>query len=239
VAAILREDGVEVLLGSAARRVAPAGAGVELTVAGKGGERTLVGSHLLVATGRTPNSDRLNLGAAGVAADRHGNIQVDERLATTVPGIYAAGDIKGGPAFTHISYDDYRILKANLIDGGDRTTAGRLVPYTVYIDPQLGKVGLGEEEARAQGRDIKVLTMPMSSVARAVEVDETRGLMKAVVDGASGKILGFAMLGIEGGEIMSAVQLAMQGGLPATALRDGVFAHPTLAEALNNLFAQL
>lgn len=239
VAAIMREDGIEVLLGTAARRVAAVDGQVQLTVAGPAGERTIAGSHLLVAAGRTPNSDRLNLGAAGVATDRHGNIQVDERLATTVPGIYAAGDIKGGPAFTHISYDDYRILKANLLEGGARSTSGRLVPYTVFTDPQLGRVGLGEEEARAQGRAIKVATMPMSSVARAIEVDETRGLMKAVVDAESGQILGFAMLGIEGGEIASAVQLAMLGRLPYTALRDGVFAHPTLAEALNNLFADL
>lgn len=239
VAAILREDGIEVLLHSDARRVSPgADGGVQLTVTTPDGKRTLDGSHLLVAVGRTPNSDRLNLAAAGVATDKRGNIVVDERLATNVPGIYAVGDITGGPAFTHISYDDYRILKANLLDGGERTTRGRLVPYTVFIDPQLGRVGLGEEEARAQGRDVRVLTLPMSQVARAIETDETRGLVKAVVDARTDQILGFTMLGIEGGEIMSAVQLAMQGGLTASALRDSVFAHPTLAESLNNLFAQ-
>jgi pyruvate/2-oxoglutarate dehydrogenase complex dihydrolipoamide dehydrogenase (E3) component len=238
VAAILREDGIQVLLHSEARRAARAADGrLRLTVATPDGERTLEGSHLLVAAGRTPNSDRLNLAAAGVATDRRGNIQVDERLATNVPGIYALGDITGGPAFTHISYDDFRILKANLLDGGARTTQGRLVPYTVFIDPQLGRVGLGEEEARAQGKDVRVVTMPMSHVARALEVDETRGMIKAVVDAQSDQILGFAMLGLEGGEIMSAVQLAMQGGLTAGALRDSIFAHPTLAEALNNLFA--
>ncbi|NTU81317.1 MAG: mercuric reductase [Chloroflexales bacterium] len=240
VAAILREDGVEVLLSSAARRVARAADGrVLLSVTTPDGERVLDGSHLLVAAGRTPNSDRLNLAAAGIATDQRGNIVVDERLATNVPDIYAVGDVTGGPAFTHISYDDFRILKANLLEGGDKTTRGRLVPYTVFIDPQLGRVGLSEEGARAQGRAVKVVTTPMSSVARAIEVDETRGLMKAVLDAQTGQILGFAMLGIEGGEIMSAVQLAMQGGLPATALRDSVFAHPTLAEALNILFAQV
>jgi pyruvate/2-oxoglutarate dehydrogenase complex dihydrolipoamide dehydrogenase (E3) component len=240
VAGILREDEIEVLLEHATRRVEPAPAGgVLLTVAGPAGERSIAGSHLLVAAGRAPNSDRLNLAAAGVETDRHGNIVVDERLETSAPGVYALGDIKGGPAFTHISYDDYRIIKANLLDGGQASTAGRLVPYTVFIDPQLGRVGLGEEEARAQGRDVKIAKMPMSSVARALETDETRGLIKAVVDAKSGQILGFTMLGIEGGEIMSAVQLAMLGKLPYTALRDAVFAHPTLAESLNNLFAGL
>lgn len=238
VAAILREDGIEVLLNSAAQRVAQGNAGsVQLTISTPDGERTLTGSHLLLAVGRTPNSDRLHLAAAGIATDKRGNITVDARLATNVPGIYALGDIKGGPAFTHISYDDYRILKANLIDGADRTTQGRLVPYTVFIDPQLGRVGLSEDEARAKGRPFEVMTLPMASVARAIEVDETRGLMKAVVDRESKQILGFTMLGIAGGEIMSAVQIAMLGGLPYTALRDGVFAHPTLAESLNNLFA--
>jgi pyruvate/2-oxoglutarate dehydrogenase complex dihydrolipoamide dehydrogenase (E3) component len=240
VAEILREDGIEVLLNSAAQRVAPTADGrIALTITTPAGERTLAGSHLLVAVGRTPNSDRLNPAAAGIATDKRGNIIVDERLATNVPGIFAVGDITGGPAFTHSSYDDYRILKANLIDGADRTTAGRLVPYTVFIDPQLGRVGLSEEEACAQGRNVQVATLPMANVARAIEVDETRGLMKAVVDAESGQILGFTMLGIEGGEIMSAVQLAMLGGLPYTALRDGVFAHPTLAESLNNLFASV
>jgi pyruvate/2-oxoglutarate dehydrogenase complex dihydrolipoamide dehydrogenase (E3) component len=237
VAEILREDGIEVWLNSTAHRVRRSGDDVALTIATPDGERTLAGSHLLVAVGRTPNTDRLNLAAAGIAVDKRGNISADERLATNVPGIYVIGDIKGGPAFTHIAYDDYRILKANLLDGGDRTTNGRLVPYTVFIDPQLGRVGLSEAEARRQGRSIQVVTLPMAHVARAIEVDETRGLMKAVIDAESEQILGFTMLGIEGGEIMSAVQMAMMGGLPYTALRDGVFAHPTLAESLNNLFA--
>ncbi|GIW02046.1 mercuric reductase [Roseiflexus sp.] len=240
VAAILREDGIEVILNSDARRVERnAGNSIVLTVTTPDGERTITGSHLLVATGRVPNSDRLNLAAAGVAVDRRGNITVDERLATNVPGIYAVGDVTGGPAFTHISYDDFRILKTNLLDGGDRTTQGRMVPYTVFIDPQLGRVGLSEEAARALGYEVRIATLPMSSVARAIEVGETRGFMKAVVDARTDQILGFAMLGIEGGEIMSAVQLAMQGGLTAATLHETVFAHPTLAESLNNLFARL
>ena len=152
-------------------------------------------------------------------------------------GVWALGDVKGGPAFTHISYDDYRIIETNLLDGGDASTADRLVPYTVFIDPQLGRVGLSEAEAREQGYDVRVAKMPMNYVARAIEMDESRGVMKAVVDGGSGKILGCAVLGIEGGEIMAMIQIAMMGELPYTNLRDGVFAHPTLAESLNTLFA--
>lgn len=240
VAAILREDGVEVLLASPARRVAPGeGGAIELTVQAPSGERTLAGSHLLLATGRVPNTERLDLSTAGIETDDRGFIRVDERLETNVPGVYAVGDVTGGPAFTHISYDDFRILRTNLIQGGAATTTGRLVPYTIYIDPQLGRVGLSEAEARRQGRAIRVATMPMSHVARALEVDEPRGFMKAVVDAESDQILGFACLGIEGGEIAAMVQIAMQGHLPYTALRDGIFAHPTLAESLNNLFASL
>ena len=145
--------------------------------------------------------------------------------------------MRGGPAFTHISYDDYRVLKANLLENGAATIADRLVPYTVFIDPQLGRIGMTEEEARASGRPIRVATMPMSSVARALEVDESRGFMKAIVDTETSQILGAAILGIEGGELMAMLEIAMLGKLPYTVLRDGIFAHPTLAESLNNLFS--
>ncbi|MGH2615997.1 MAG: mercuric reductase [Thermomicrobiales bacterium] len=239
VAEILREDGIDVLLDTEARSVDPAAAGVRLTVVGPDEERSLTGSHLLTAVGRAPNTDRLGLDMAGVKTDKRGYIKVDERLATNVPGIYALGDVTGGPAFTHLSYDDFRILRTNLIDGGDATTTGRLVPYTVFIDPQLGRVGMSESEAKEQGRAIRIAKLPMSGVARAVEVDESRGFLKAVVDAESGQILGFAALGLEGGEIMALAQVAMMGKLPYTALRDGMFAHPTLAESLNNLFATL
>ncbi len=200
------------------------------------GERTLTGSHLLVAAGRAPNTDSLNLKATGIEVDGRGFILVNDRLETTVPGIYALGDVKGGPAFTHVSYDDYRILRSNLLEGGDASTTGRLVPYAVFIDPQLGRVGLTEKEARAQGLDYRVAKIPMSWVARALETDETRGLMKAIVDAKTGQILGAAILGIEGGEVMAVLQMAMMGGVPYTTIRDGVFAHPTLSESLNNLF---
>jgi pyruvate/2-oxoglutarate dehydrogenase complex dihydrolipoamide dehydrogenase (E3) component len=240
VADILREDGLEVLLNAEARHVEQTGDGtICLTVRTSESEQTFRGSHLLVAAGRTPNTDRLNLQAAGVQLGKRGTIPVNERLETNVPGIYAVGDVNGGPSFTHISYDDYRILTTNLIEGGSAATTGRLVPYTVFIDPQMGRVGLSEDEARQQGRKIRVARMPMSYVARALEVDEPRGMMKAIVDGETDQILGCAVLGIEGGEIMAMMQIAMLGKLPYTALRDGVFAHPTLAEALNNLFDAL
>lgn len=237
VLAILGEDGVQVQLNSKATRVAKAGEGVELTIESAGASQTIAGSHLLVAAGRVPNTDLLKTSAAGLAADRNGFLQVNSRLETSVPGVFALGDIKGGPAFTHISYDDFRIIRANLLEHRNASTAGRLVPYTVFIDPQLGRIGVTETEARAAGRKIRVAKMPMNHVARALELDESRGIMKAVVDAETSQILGAAVLGIEGGEVMSQIQVAMMGKLPYTALRDGIFAHPTLAESLNNLFA--
>jgi pyruvate/2-oxoglutarate dehydrogenase complex dihydrolipoamide dehydrogenase (E3) component len=232
---ILREDGIEIVLSAQANRVSQSGKNIRLEVKSRS-QSTLIGSHLLVATGRTPNSDALNLAAAGIQTCDDGFINVNDRLETTAEGVYALGDIKGPPAFTHISYDDFRIIRANLIEKKAASTKDRQVPYTVFIDPQLGRVGLSEREARAQGRKIRVAKLPMTHVARALEVDETRGFMKAIVDGESNQILGAAILGIEGGEIMSALEIAMMGKLPYTALRDGTFAHPTLAESLNNLF---
>ena len=236
---ILRQDGVEVLLNAKATRVNRAGMSIRLEIASGGDSTTLVGSHLLVATGRIPNSDSLNLSAAGVETSDQGFIQVNDRLETSAEGVWALGDIKGGPAFTHISYDDFRIIRANLLEKKAASTQGRQVPYVVFIDPQLGRIGLTEKEARAQGRNIRVAKLPMSHVARALEVDETRGFMKAIVDAETNQILGAAVLGIEGGEIMSALEIAIMGKLPYIALRDGTFAHPTLAESLNNLFTAM
>jgi pyruvate/2-oxoglutarate dehydrogenase complex dihydrolipoamide dehydrogenase (E3) component len=238
VAEILHGDGVEVLLDTEAQGVRQdESGGIRLTVNEAAGERTLSGSHLLVAAGRPPNTDLLNLEAAGIETDERGFVEVNERLETNVPGVYALGDAKGGPAFTHISYDDYRVIEANLLNGENVTITDRLVPYTVFIDPQLGRVGLSEAEAREQGRDVRVASIPMSYVPRALEMAESRGMMKAVIDGETSEILGCAILGVEGGEIMAMIQIAMMGKLPYTALRDGVFAHPTLAESLNKLFA--
>jgi pyruvate/2-oxoglutarate dehydrogenase complex dihydrolipoamide dehydrogenase (E3) component len=240
VANIMREDGLEVLLDTkpvSVKQLSPGN--IQLTVQTKTGERTLNGSHLLMAAGRVPNTDWLNLDAAGIQTDKRGFIQVNDRLETNVPGIYALGDVKGGPAFTHISYDDFRIIRTNLLEKGNVNIHDRLVPYTVFIDPQLGRIGLSETEARTQGRNIKIAKMPMNYVARALEIDESRGFMKAVVDADTGQILGAAVLGIEGGEIMAILEVAMMGKIPYTVLRDGVFAHPTLAESLNNLFLTL
>ncbi|HEX3643248.1 MAG TPA: mercuric reductase [Ktedonobacteraceae bacterium] len=240
VAKIMREDGLEVLLETTPSHIEQLADGrLQLAVRTPAGERVLSGSHLLIAAGRTPNTDWLNLAATGLEADKHGFLHANERLETSVPGIYALGDVKGGPAFTHISYDDFRIIRTNLLEGGNATIHDRLVPYTVYIDPQLGRVGLSETEARSQGRNIHVAKMPMDYVARALEMDEARGFMKAVVDADTKQILGCVVLGIEGGEIMTILQIAMMGKLPYTALRDAIFAHPTLAEGLNNLFTTL
>jgi len=238
VAEVLHEGGVEIVLRAHAWRASQTEGGrIRLAVHTPEGERELEGSSLLAAAGRTPNTDTLNLEAAGVETDERGFVRVNGRLETNADGIWALGDATGGPAFTHVSYDDYRVIKANLIDGGEATTSGRLIPYTVFTDPQLGRVGLSEAEAREQGREVLVAKMPMSRVARALEVDEARGMIKAVVDAETDRILGAAVLGIEGGEITAMLQIAMMGELPYTALRDGIFAHPTLAESLNNLFA--
>ena len=238
VADILREDGITVLLNADGKRVTGEG-GVTLTVEGPEGEKTLRGSHLLVAVGRKTNTESLSLEAAGVETDERGNIVVDEHLRTSAEGVYALGDVKGGPAFTHISYDDYRIVKANVLNGENKSTKDRLVPYTVFMDPQLGRVGLSESEAREAGHNVKVAKLQASSAARAIETGETRGFMKAVVDADTDQILGCAILTMEGGEITAVLQVAMMGGVPYTAIRDGVFSHPTLAESLNNLFSSL
>lgn len=149
------------------------------------------------------------------------------------------GEVKGGPAFTHISYDDFRIVRSNLLEGGNASIEGRLVPYTVFTDPQLGRIGLTLREAKSAGIRARVATIPMTSVSRALEMDESRGLMKAVVDPETGEILGASILGVEGGEVMVAIQMAMIGQLPYTALRDAIFSHPSLAESLNTLFSML
>ena len=233
---ILREDGIKVLLNAQTVKAEKSADGVTLTVNMPEGTKTVTGSHLLLAVGRTPNTEGLGLDAAGVHCDEHGFIVSNDRLETSAPGVYVIGDMKGGPQFTHISYDDFRILKVNLLDGGARSTKDRLVPYTVFTDPQLGRVGLTEAEARKMGHNVKVATLPASETARGIETGETRGLLKAVVDADTGQILGCAILSYEGGEVMAVLQMAMLGRVPYTTIRDGVFAHPTLSESLNNLF---
>ncbi|MEA2257568.1 MAG: hypothetical protein QOJ51_393 [Acidobacteriaceae bacterium] len=236
VTKILREDGVEILLHARTQKAAIVNGVITLTVTVEGKEQTVEGTDLLVATGRIPNTGALNPAAAGIETDERGFIRANERLETTAPGVWVIGDVKGGPQFTHISYDDYRILKANLFDGGNRTVNGRMVPYTVFMDPQLGRVGMTETEAKKSGKKIRVARMPMTYVARALEMDESRGLMKAIVDADTEEILGVTVLGIEGGEVMSVLQMAMMGHLKWSALQAAVFAHPTLSESINNLF---
>jgi pyruvate/2-oxoglutarate dehydrogenase complex dihydrolipoamide dehydrogenase (E3) component len=239
VLGILRDEGVDIRLATEVNRVSGrSGAGIHLDLTTPKGQETLDGSDLLAAVGRVPNTEALNLKAAGVQVDARGFVSVNERLETSVPGIWAVGDVNGGPQFTHISLDDYRILKANW-SGGSRTTRDRLVPYTLFIDPELGRVGLTEEEARARGWNVRVARLPVAAVPRARTMTETRGLLKAVVDAASQRILGVTILAPEGGEVMAVAQIAMQAGMPYTALRDTVFAHPTMSEALNDLFARV
>ncbi|MCJ1387647.1 hypothetical protein MMC18_000490 [Xylographa bjoerkii] len=244
---ILREDGIKVHLSTTAVSISlpPSGKdAMRLVIRSPDGtEQTIYGSHILSAAGRTPNTDMLNLQAAGISLKSSSHIEVNERLETSVPGIWALGDVKGPPAFTHISYDDFRIIQQNVLEPNlpPLTTKDRIVPYVCYTDPQMGHVGLHEYEARKQYPDRKIQTakMPMAYVARALETDESRGLMKAVVDGETGEILGFTCLGLEGGELMSVVQMAMMGNVPWQRLRDAVWAHPSLAESLNNLWGFL
>jgi pyruvate/2-oxoglutarate dehydrogenase complex dihydrolipoamide dehydrogenase (E3) component len=237
VAKILREDGIDLFFDARAQGVSSVAGKIALEFPESGTTKTIEGSHLLIATGRAPNSDTLNPKSAGLATDTRGFIPTNGRLETNVPGIWALGDVKGGPMFTHISYDDYRIIKWNLLENKNATIDGRIVPYTVFTDPQLGRVGMTEEQARKSGKKIRVFKMPTSSVARALEMDESRGFWKAVVDEDTGFILGAAVLGIEGGEVMALFEAAMISGMPYTRLRDGVWAHPTLVEGVNNLFA--
>lgn len=237
--AILREDGLRIECGALAERIE--GKAGDITVHCKQGDKPLVvrGSHLLVSVGRKPNSDELNLAAAGVTTDRGGYVTVDDMLQTNVPGIFAAGDIKGGPAFTHISYDDFRILRDRWLRNVDARVGDRLVPNTVFTDPQLAQVGLNATEARKRGLDVRVAKMGMNGVARALETSESRGFIKVIVDAKTELILGCTVLGLEGGEIMSMLQIAMMGKLKYGVLKEAIFAHPTLAEGLNNIFLAL
>jgi pyruvate/2-oxoglutarate dehydrogenase complex dihydrolipoamide dehydrogenase (E3) component len=237
---ILVEDGVEVLLDTSALRVGRSAAGtINLSVQTPQGPRQLSGTHLLAAVGRDPNTEKLNLAAAGVELDAQGYVRTNAFLETSAPGVYAAGDIKGGPAFTHISYDDFRILRSSLIEGKKVSIEGRMVPYVLFMDPQIARVGLSEREAQAQKIDYQLAKIPMTYVARAIELGRTRGFIKALVDAATQQILGAAVIGVEGGEVMAMLEIAMLGKLPYPVLREAIFAHPTLSEGLNTLFFEL
>jgi pyruvate/2-oxoglutarate dehydrogenase complex dihydrolipoamide dehydrogenase (E3) component len=231
----LQQEGIQFHLETKVTGVGPTSvglpsAGLTLSIEKKGEKSSITGSHLLVAAGRTPNTDNLNLAAAGVEIDKHGYIQVNEKLETSAAGLYALGDVKGGPAFTHVSYDDHLIVYDNLIEGQSRTTSDRVIPYALFTDPELGRVGLTEKAARAAGYTLKVGKIPMASVARAIERDETAGLMKIVIDAETDRILGAAILGIEGGELVQILMAMMWADVPWTLLQKGMYIHPTLAE---------
>lgn len=232
---ILEDDGISILTGATVERITRHEKEIRLAV----GDRLIPASHVLVATGRLPDTAALDPGAAGITLDPHGFIKVDDRLETTAPGIYALGDVKGGPQFTHISYNDHFIVYKNLVEKADCSTAGRPLVYCLFTDPELGRIGLTEKAAREMGLPVKVAKMPAARIARAWENDETRGLLKAVVNADTGTILGAAMLSTVGGELMAILQMAMLGNITCDVLHEMIFAHPTYAESLNNLFANL
>ena len=227
---ILEGEGIEFHLNVQATRVEQSKGRVKISVADAQGPTTISGTHLLCAVGRRANTNDLGLDQAGVETHKSGFIRVNSRLETNVPGIWALGDVKGGPAFTHISYNDFQIIDANLTQGKNLSTENRIVPYCVFTDPQLGCVGMTEKEARAAGRKLKIGKIPMSYVARAIERDETAGLMKVIVDAANDRILGAAILGSEGGELVHVLYTLMLGNLPYTILKGAVYIHPTLTE---------
>ena len=240
MAEILREDGVEVFLETEAIAVATAPAGaVRLTVRTSSGEHVLAGSHLLVVAGREPNTGGLDLSAAGIEVDARGYIKVNERLETSAPGVYALGGVNGGPAFTHVAYDDMRIIRAGVLDNANANTLGRMRPYIAFTDPQLGRFGLTETEAREQGRAVRVVKPPTHRAARVAEQAGPRGLMKVVIDCATDRIVGAAVIGADSGEIMAMLQTAMMADMTYKALSEGMFAHPTLTGSRINLCAIL
>jgi pyruvate/2-oxoglutarate dehydrogenase complex dihydrolipoamide dehydrogenase (E3) component len=235
----LEAEGIRFVLSARTTRVEKQGGQVVLQVDVGGGSEAVRGSHLLVATGRRPNTDDLGLETAGVRLDDKGFIRVNARLETDAPGVWALGDVKGGPAFTHISFNDYQIVYGNLIEGKRLTTENRLVPYSVFTDPQLGRVGMTEREARATGRRLKIGKIPMSWVARAIERGETAGLMKLVVDAETDRILGAAILATEGGELVQTLGAVMLAGAPYTLLKGAIYIHPTLAEGFWTLMEEV
>ncbi|MGH9713107.1 MAG: mercuric reductase [Candidatus Acidiferrales bacterium] len=231
----LMAEGIALQLNASTKGVESRNGEILLTVETKQGMETLTGSHLLVATGRRPNTDDLGVDKASVELDAHGYVKVNGRLETGVPGIWALGDVKGGPAFTHISYNDYQIAYANIVEGKNLTIENRYLPYSLFTDPQLGRVGLTEKEARATGRKLKIGTYAMADVARAIERDETAGSMKIIVDAGTDRILGAAILGIEGGELVQILGAMILANAPYTVLKGAVYIHPTLAEGFFGL----
>jgi pyruvate/2-oxoglutarate dehydrogenase complex dihydrolipoamide dehydrogenase (E3) component len=233
---LLGGEGIEIVLNAQPLRVDGLnGQSVSVTVRTGAGERKIEGSHLLVAVGRIANTAAIGLDEAGIALDARGFIKVDEWLKTTAPGVWAIGECAGSPQFTHVSVDDFRIVRDNMA-GGNRKTSDRLIPHVVFTDPPLARVGLSESEAQRQGIPVRVAKLPMRRVLRTNATDETEGFMKVLVGATDDRILGFTMIGSEAGEVMAAIQTAILADLPYTKLRDAVFAHLTVAEGLGPLF---
>ena len=236
---LFEDDGIDVVLNARIKRVSgKSGQSVQIVIEQTAGEKTLQGSHILVTTGRLPNTEGLGLDLAGVELTDRGYIKVNERLQTTAPGVWAIGEIAGSPQFTHISVDDFRVVHGN-ITGGNHVTTGRQVPFCLFTDPELSHVGLTETEAKAQGIAYRLFKVPMEEILRARTIAETRGFLKALVEAKGDRILGFTAFGSGSEEIMTCVQIAMLAGLPYTALRDAVLTHPTMAEGLIHLFSSV
>ncbi|TCD27016.1 mercuric reductase [Pedobacter psychrodurus] len=236
---ILTDEKIELITDVKIRKIEQDKKQISITLESGKTKKEITATHVLVAAGRTPQTADLGLENCGVKLDDKGHILVNEKLETNIKGIYALGDVKGGPAFTHIAYNDYTIVYRNLIEGTNYSIHDRPVPYCMFTDPQLGRIGISEKEAKEKKLNYKVAVLPMSNVARGIETNETLGLMKAIVDADSKKVLGAAILASEGGEIMSVLQMAMEGGITYDRIRYCVFAHPTYSESLNNLFMKL
>jgi pyruvate/2-oxoglutarate dehydrogenase complex dihydrolipoamide dehydrogenase (E3) component len=233
---LLADEGIDMVLNAKVKRISgKSGQSVKMVIEQRGAEKTLEGSHLLVAAGRAPNTDGIGLELAGVELTETGHIKVNEHLETTAPGIWAIGEVAGSPQFTHVSVDDFRVVYAS-ITGGKRVTTGRLVPFCLFTDPELARVGLSEKEAKARGIPYRLSKIPMGAVMRATTMSETQRFLKALVEIDGDRILGFTGFGVDAGEVLSSVQIAMIGGLPYTALRNAILTHPTLVEGLIPLF---
>jgi len=235
--ALLKDEGIKLVLDAAIKQVSGrSGDLVQVVIEQNGVARSLEGTHLLVATGRTPNTDGIGLELANVEVTDRGYVKVNERLETTAAGVWAIGESAGSPQFTHIAFDDFRVIRDNLL-GGNHVTTGRQIPFCLFTDPELARIGLSETEAIAQGTPYRLFKIPMAAVLRTRTLSETRGFLKALVDTGNDRILGFTAFGVDGGEIMGAVQIAMIAGLPYTGLRDAILTHPTLLEGLIVLFS--
>jgi pyruvate/2-oxoglutarate dehydrogenase complex dihydrolipoamide dehydrogenase (E3) component len=234
---LFQEEGIDFVLNAKVKRISGrSGQSVTLLIKQGDQEKTLQASHLLLAAGRTPNTEGIGLDLAGVELTERGYIKVDQRLATTASGVWAIGEVAGSAQFTHVSVDDFRVVHDS-ITGGQRVTTARVIPYCMFTDPELARIGLSEKEAKERGIAYRLFKIPMAAVMRATTLSETRGFLKALVEVNSDRMLGFTGFGVDAGEILSAVQIAMVAGLPYTALRDGILTHPTLVEGLIPLFS--